>query len=42
VGFVGSRFLARFRRAKRLTSYALLVEVGTIVLVMVFLEFQFR
>jgi hypothetical protein len=32
VGLAGSRLLARFSRAKRLTSYALLFEVGTIAL----------
>jgi hypothetical protein len=31
-GLAGSRLLARFARAKRMTSYALLIEVGTIVL----------
>jgi hypothetical protein len=31
VGFVGSRLLARFKRAKRLTSCAILIEVATIV-----------
>jgi hypothetical protein len=33
VGLVVSRLLARFGRAKRLTSYALLIEVGTILLI---------
>ena len=32
VGMVVSRLLARFDRAKRLTLYALLVEAGTVVL----------
>jgi ABC-type maltose transport system permease subunit len=39
-GLAVSRLLARFGRAKRLTSYALLVEVGTIaLLVTLFLFF---
>ena len=33
VGLAVSRFLARFGRTKRLTSYALLFEVGTFILV---------
>ncbi len=37
VGIAGSRVLARFRRAKRLTSYALLIEAGTIAAMIVFL-----
>jgi hypothetical protein len=37
LGLGGSRLLARFGRAKRLTSYALLIEVGTIVLIVVLL-----
>jgi len=32
MGLAVSRFLARFSRAKRLTSYALLLEVGTFAL----------
>jgi hypothetical protein len=33
VGLIVSRLLARFDRAKRLTSYALLIEVLTLVLI---------
>ena len=36
-GLALSRLLAQFTRAKRLTSYALLVEVGTIVLLVTLL-----
>jgi len=36
-GLVGSRLLARFPRAKRLCSYALLIEGFTLVLMVVFL-----
>jgi hypothetical protein len=35
VGLIASRLLARFRRAKRLINYGLLIEVGTYVLVLV-------
>ena len=42
VGMVGSRLFARFDRAKRLTLYALLVEVGTIVLLVVLFLFASR
>ena len=34
VGMIASRLFARFRQAKRLTAYALLLEVGTIALLM--------
>lgn len=37
VGMAGSRLLARFPRAKRLCSYALLIEAGTIAATIVFL-----
>jgi len=37
IGIAGSRLLARFPRAKRLTSYALLIEAGTIAAMIVFL-----
>jgi hypothetical protein len=40
VGLVVSRLLARFGRAKRLTSYALLVEMGTIALVVLLFLFS--
>jgi hypothetical protein len=30
LGLAGSRLLARFKRAKRLTSYALLIEIGAL------------
>jgi hypothetical protein len=36
-GMAGSRLLARFPRAKRLNSYALLIEGGTIAAMIVFL-----
>lgn len=37
IGIAGSRLLARFPRAKRLNSYALLIEAGTIAAMIVFL-----
>ena len=37
IGIAGSRLLARFPRAKRLNSYALLIEAGTIAAMVVFL-----
>lgn len=37
IGIAGGRLLARFPRAKRLNSYALLIEAGTIAAMIVFL-----
>ena len=37
IGIAGSRLLARFPRAKRLSSYATLIEAGTIAAMIVFL-----
>jgi hypothetical protein len=34
IGIILSRLMAKFPRAKRLTSYALAVEFGTLVLMM--------
>lgn len=42
VGMAGSRLLARFPRAKRLCSYALLIEAGTLVIMMVLLGVMAR
>ena len=42
VGLAVSRLLARFRRAKRLASYALLVEIGTIALMVMLLLLSAR
>ena len=37
IGMVGSRLLARFPRAKRLCSYAALIEAGTLVMMILLL-----
>jgi len=42
LGLAVSRLLARFRRAKRLASYALLVEIGTIALLVAILLLSAR
>ena len=37
IGIAGSRLLARFPRAKRLSSYALLIEAGTMITIILLL-----
>lgn len=41
-GMAGSRLLARFPRAKRLSSYAVLIEAGTIAAMIILLGVQAR